>query len=182
MDVHGATCHVLVVVLALVSLMAQANSAASSETGPPVEMAKERHHRLLPDNAEVCVFAVTIPHHEEAYVQHENNLLTVALKDNEVICWRPGQSPMQHLQTALGDVRFLSGGTAGGMRNDSNSEYRNITLEFRDPRVTKYGYRADTAKWDHGPAVMDLPVDPHARFVQLTGSREGSRERRSTFA
>lgn len=158
--VHGA---VVVALLSFAWLVL--NSASAWQAASPVDMGSEPHHRLLLENAEVRVFAVTIPPHEETFVRHNRNFLTVTLQDSEIAMWRQGESPVQHFRMALGELRFLPGNTARGLRNDSTSEYRNITVEFKDPRVTNYGYRPDTGKWDYGPSVLDPPVDPRGHFV-----------------
>jgi hypothetical protein len=46
----------------------------------------------------------------------------------------------------LGELHFFFGGLAHGIRNDSNAEYRNVTVEFLDPQVTNYGYRYESGK------------------------------------
>lgn len=139
--------------------------AGSPQPKAPADMAAESHYHLLLENTDLRAFALTIRPHDQTFVRHERNLLTVALQDGEVAMWRQGESPVQHFRSALGEVRFLTGDTARGMRNDSNSEYRNITVEFKDPHVTNYGYRSDMGKWDYGPTVLDFPVDPHGQFV-----------------
>jgi hypothetical protein len=129
------------------------------------DMASEPHHRLLMENEAVRVFAVTVPAHQQAYVAHARNFVTVTLQDSDIVLWREGQSPVQHFQVPLGEVRFFLGDVARGIRNDSNSEYRNVTVEFKDPQVTNYGYQRTTGKNDYGPAMLELPVDPHGQFV-----------------
>ena len=56
-----------------------------------------------------------------------------------------------------GDVRFYSGGRAIGMRNDRTTDYRNITVEFLDPKVTNYGYQAYSGTWQFR-AAFDRPA------------------------
>lgn len=139
--------------------------AAALQTAPAADMAAEPHYHLLLENADVRVFSLTLPPHQQTYVRHDRNFLSIALQDGEVAMWRQGESPVQHFRTIAGEIRFLFGDTARGLRNDSNSEYRNITVEFKDPQVTNYGYRHDTGKWDYGPSVLDPPVDPQGHFV-----------------
>ena len=136
-------------------------------TGQPAarDMAEDAHYHLLLENNAVRVFAVTIPPHQQAYVAHERNFLTVTLQDSEVVIWRQGQSPVQHFKAPKGEVRFFEGPGARGIRNDTSSEYRNVTVEFKDPRVTTYGYRPGTGKRGYGPTLLDRPVDPHGHFV-----------------
>jgi hypothetical protein len=122
---------------------------------------------LLLENHDMRVFAVTLPPHQESYVRHEHNFLTVTLQDSAIVMWRQGESPIQHFPAAGGEVRFFADGWVRGMRNDSNAEYRNVTVEFLDPRVTNYGYRPDSGQRDYGPSTLNPPVDPHGRFVDL---------------
>jgi len=139
----------------------------SPVTGQPAahDMASDPHYRLLLENDEVRVYAVTVPPHQEAYVAHERNFLTVTLQDSEVVIWRQGRSPVQHFSAPQGEVRFFEGPDARGIRNDTNSEYRNVTVEFKDPGVTTYGYKPETGKRGYGDTLLDRPVDPHGRFV-----------------
>jgi hypothetical protein len=129
------------------------------------DMRSEPHHRLLMENEAVRVFAVTVPPYQQAYVAHARNFVTVTLQDSDIVLWREGQSPVQHFQVPFGEVRFFQGDVARGIRNDSNVEYRNVTVEFKDPQVTNYGYQRTTRKNDYGPAVLVSPVDPHGHFV-----------------
>ena len=151
------------IALMVIGLAGVAYSAAQERV--PADIAKEPHHRLLLKNELVHVFAVTIPPHQESYVRHQHNFLTVALQDGELVMWRAGEADVMHFPAKQGDVRFFMRGDALGMRNETNAEYRNITVEFLDPRVTNYGYRWETAKWDYGSSAINGPMDPHARFV-----------------
>jgi len=132
---------------------------------PARDMAEDPHYRLLLENAAVRVFAVTIPPRQEAFVAHPRSFLTVTLQDSDVIIWRTGESPLRHFLVPPGETHFFSDGPARGIRNESNAEYRNITVEFKDPRVTNYGYRPETGKRGYGPVVIGPPVDPHGHFV-----------------
>lgn len=152
------------IALILIALAGVAYSAASQER-VPAEITNEPHHRLLLENELVRVFAVTIPPHQESYVRHEHNFLTIALQDGEVIMWRGGGADVMHFPAKEGDARFFMRGDVLGMRNQTNAEYRNITVEFLDSRVTNYGYRWETGKWDYGSSAINGPMDPHARFV-----------------
>jgi hypothetical protein len=149
----------------MVIALAGAACMAAAQERVPADIAKEPHHRLLLENELVRVFAVTIPPHQESYVRHEHNFLTVVLQDGEVVKWRAGESDVMHFPVRQGDVRCLMRGDVLGMRNESNAEYRDITVEFPDPGVTNYGYRWETGKWDYGSSAINGPMDPHARFV-----------------
>jgi hypothetical protein len=136
-----------------------------SQERVPADVTKEQHHRLLLENGLVRVFAVVIPPHEESYVRHEHNFLTIALQDSEIVMWRAGAADVMHVPTKRGGTRFFWGGFARGLRNESTAEYRIITVEFIDSRVTTYGYRWETGRWDYGSNAIVPPVDPRARFV-----------------
>lgn len=64
-----------------------------------------------------------------------------------------------------GEIRFFLGNSAQGLRNDTSTEYRSITVEFLDPRVTNYGYRHESGNWDYGPSIAPSPVDAEGHFV-----------------
>jgi hypothetical protein len=98
-------------------------------------------------------------------VRQEHNYLTVQIEEHEVIMWKDDEAPIQHFRAPTGELHFFFGGSAHGIRNDSNAEYRNVTVEFLDPEVTTYGYRYESSKYDFGPSVINPPVDPEGHFV-----------------
>jgi hypothetical protein len=143
-------------ILLLVPLVAAQN---------PLDMATEPHHKLLLENDKVRAFLVTLPPRQETpLVEHKHNFLTVTLNDSEIVTWNQGESPIMHFRFAQGETRFLVSGVTRGMRNDGEAEYRNVTIEFLDPRVTSYGYQANTGQWAYGSGVIPPPVDPTAHF------------------
>ena len=129
------------------------------------DMASAPHYRQLLANDQVRVFALTLKPLERTMARHDHNFLVVALLDSDVVIWPEGESDIVDFHFNQGDVRFYSGGRALGIRNDRTTEYRNVTVEFLDPKVTNYGYQAYSGKWDYGPASISPPVDPHARFM-----------------
>jgi hypothetical protein len=136
---------------------------ASAQNAP--DMASDAHHQLLLENARVRVFAVSLGPGERSLVRHEHNFLMVTLQDCEIVMWPEGRSDIQIFRLGEGDVRFLFGARARGLRNERTSGYRNITIEFLDPKVTTYGYQRDSGAWDYGDSVLRPPVDPHAKFA-----------------
>jgi hypothetical protein len=140
---------------------------ASAQT--PTDMSSDAHHQLLLDNSQVRVFAVTLRSNEQSFVGHEHNFLMVTLQDCEVVMWPEGRSDIQSFRLGEGDVRFLFAGRARGLRNERNPTYRNITVEFLDPKVTTYSYQRDSGAWDYGDSVLRPPVDPHAKFANSLG-------------
>lgn len=139
--------------------------APMARTQSAPDMASAPHYRQLLVNDQVRVFAVTLRPLERTMARHDHNFLVVALLDCDVVMWPEGESDIVNFHFNQGDVRFSLGGRAIGMRNDRTSEYRNVTVEFLDPKVTNYGYQAHTGTWDHGATAIGPPVDPHARFV-----------------
>ena len=129
-----------------------------------MDMASAPHYRLLLANDQVRVFAVTLKPTERALARHDHNFSVITLQDCEVVMWPEGASDILGFRFNQGDVRFFFGGRAIGIRNDRNSQYRNVTVEFLDPKVTSYGYQADKGTWDYGAAAVNPPVDPHASF------------------
>ncbi len=129
------------------------------------DMASAPHYRLLMTNDQVRVFAVTLRPLERTMARHDHNFVVVALLDCDVVMWPEGQSDIVDFHFNQGDVRFYPGGTPIGLRNDRTIEYRNVTVEFLDPKVTTYGYQANTGTWDYGPNSPNPPVDPHAKFM-----------------
>ena len=129
------------------------------------DMASAPHYRLLLANDQVRVFAVTLKPLERTMARHQHNFLVVTLQDCEVVMWPEGESDIVGFRFNQGDVHFLFGGRSIGIRNDRTSEYRNVTIEFLDPKVTSYGYQASKGIWDYGAAAINPPVDPHAKFM-----------------
>ncbi len=137
-------------------------SAAAAQSAP--DMASAPYYRQLLANDQVRVFAVTLRPLQRTMARHENNFMVVALQDCEAVMWPEGQSDIQNFRFNQGDVRFYFGGRAIGIRNDSTRDYRSVTVEFLDPKVTTYGYQARVGTWEFGPAAIAPPVDPHSGF------------------
>ena len=129
------------------------------------DMASAPHYRQLLVNDQVRVFAVTLRPLERTMARHDKNFMVIALLDCDVVMWPEGNSDILSFHFNQGDVRFNIGGRAVGMRNDRTTDYRNVTIEFLDPKVTSYGYQANTGTWDYGAVSIGAPVDPHARFM-----------------
>ena len=139
---------------------------AWAQTAP--DMALAPHYQQLLKNDQVRVFALTLKPLERTMARHDNNFLVIALLDCDVVMWPEGQSDIVDFHFNPGDVRFYAGGHGVGLRNDRTSEYRNVTVEFLDPKVTSYGYQASTGTWDYGAVTINPPVDPHAKFMNST--------------
>ena len=131
----------------------------------PVDMSEDTHYNLLLQNYKVRVFEFALRPLEQSYVRHDHNYLTITLQDSEVVQWSQGQSPVANFRLNTGDVRFSFGGPAGGIRQDRTQGYRNVTVEFLNPKVTSYGYQADRGAWDYGGSVVPPPVDPRATYA-----------------
>jgi hypothetical protein len=127
-------------------------------------MASAPHYRSLLSNNQVRVFAVDLRATERTIARHDHNFLVVTLQDSEVVMWPEGASDITNFRFNQGDVRLSLGGRAMGIRNDRTSEYRNITVEFLNPKVTSFGYQTNLGTWDFGASGIIPPVDPHARF------------------
>jgi len=112
-----------------------------------VDLAAEPHYRLLLENDQVRVFALTLHRDESAFVRLQHSFMTVTLQDGEIIIWDDGKSAIQHFQVHKGETSFrcwssvcltpeqLAKGLSGGFRNDRPNDYRNITVEFLDPNI-----------------------------------------------
>ena len=131
----------------------------------PGNIAQAPHYRVLLQNAEMRVFEVTLQPGSESFVWHENNFLIITLVASDIIMWKGNESPVLHSMPPSGEIRFFLGKSAQGLRNDTRTEYRNITVEFLDPRITNYGYRNESENWDYGASIAPSPVDPEGHFV-----------------
>jgi hypothetical protein len=129
-------------------------------------MDQDRHFRLLLENAQVRVFALTLPPNSQSFVRFPHNFLTTAPDEGEVIMWKEGESPVQHFRLNRGQIQFYLGDSVRGFRNDARSgDYHSIIVEFLVPGVTTYGYRYYSGKWDYGPSILNPPVDASGHFV-----------------
>jgi hypothetical protein len=138
-------------------------STAFAQTAP--DMASAPHYRQLLVNNQVRVFALTLRPLERTMARHDNNFLVIALLDSDVVIWPEGESDIVSFHFSQGDVRFNTGGRALGMRNDRTTDYRSVTVEFLNPKVTNYGYQSYSGTWQFGAASVAPPADPHARFM-----------------
>jgi len=136
---------------------------AWTQTAP--DMTTAPHYRQLLVNNQVRVFALTLRPLERTMARHDNNFLVIALLDSDVVIWPEGESDIVNFHFSQGDVRFNIGGRAIGMRNDRTTDYRCVTIEFLDPKVTNYGYQSYSGTWEFGAASVAPPVDPHAKFI-----------------
>ncbi len=129
------------------------------------DMASAPHYRQLLVNNQVRVFALTLRPLDRTMARHDNNSLVIALLDSDVVIWPEGESDIVNFHFNQGDVRFNTGGRSIGMRNDRTTDYRSVTIEFLDPKVTNYGYQSYSGTWEFGAASIAPPVDPHAKFM-----------------
>jgi hypothetical protein len=143
----------------------QQGHASGLQTKTAIVINADLHYRLLMENAQVRVFALSLPPGAQSFVRQEHNYLTVQIEEHEVIMWKDDEAPIQHFRAPTGELHFFFGGSAHGIRNDSNTEYRNVTVEFVDDQVTNYGYRYESGKYDYGPVALNAPVDPEGHFV-----------------
>ena len=144
------------------------------------DMASAPHYRQLLANDQVRVFALTLRPLERTMARHDNNFLVIALLDCDVVIWPEGESDIVNFHFNQGDVRFYSGGRAIGMRNDRTTEYRNITVEFLDPKVTNYGYQAYSGTWEFGPASISSAGRSSRQVHELAFAGSRQCERHST--
>jgi hypothetical protein len=137
-----------------------------AQTPAPIEITAEPHHHLLLENESVHVFAVTIPPRQGTdLTRHDHNFLVVTLQDSEIASWAEGEAGVLTYRFRTNDIHFYFGGRARAMRNDTSSEYRNLTVEFLSPKVTTYGYQSNTRRWQYGGNTLLPPVDPSAKFA-----------------
>lgn len=147
----------------LLMLLLLCAPVARAQAAP--DMASAPHYRSLLANDQVRVFELTLKPTERTMARHDHNFFVVTLQDCDVIMWPEGASDITSFHFSQGDARFSFGGRASGIRNDQAREYRNVTVEFLDPKVTTYGYQGYSGTWDYGAAGINLPADPHTRFI-----------------
>src|SRR5207245_8279724 len=127
----------------------------------PIDIAAERHERLVHEDNNPRAFGVTIPPREATELtRHEHNFLVVTFQDSEIASWAEGEAGVLTYRFRANDIHFYFGGRARAMRNDTSSEYRNVTVEFLNPKVTTYGYQSNKRRWQYGGNTLLPPVDP----------------------
>jgi hypothetical protein len=147
-----------------------------------VEISAEPHYRLLLENDQVRVYALTLHPDESALVRLRHSFLTVTLQEGEVVIWDEGKSPIQHFQLHKGETsfrclgtfcattQFLEKGITGGFRNDRPNDFRNITVEFLDANVgwnlTQGGtIGSPPLMFVGGAFVTDVSLEPDESFA-----------------
>jgi len=147
----------------LLPLCLMASQLAWTQAATDID--SDPHYSLLLANDQVRVYQVSLRTGERSFVRHEHNFLIVTLRDCEVAMWPEGNSDILMQRFAQGNVGFYFGGRAIGLRNEQAATYRNVTVEFLDPKVTTYGYQWSTGRWDYGATTTSSVVDPHAPFA-----------------
>lgn len=98
------------------------------------------------------------------------------MQDGEIIIWDEGKSAIQHFQIHKGETNFVyltpepqAKGVAGGLRNDRQNDYRNITIEFLDPNIGWAMFEGGTisppaSMFLGGALVADVLLQPGESF------------------
>lgn len=98
----------MIVVLCSVFLLTI--NSQSQQLRLPADITEEPHHRLIFENNQVRVFAVSIRAYQEAFVQHAHNSLTVTLQDSEIAIWTDDQPVSLNFSVPQGSARFFPEG------------------------------------------------------------------------
>src|SRR5258708_4378003 len=111
------------------ALLLLAFVAVAQQSGEVEITAEPNHHQVLANNY-VRVFDVSAPSKASTLVHwHRYDYAFVTLGDADLINARVGQKPVS-LVLKDGDVRFTPGNFAHFITNQSNSVFRNITIEL----------------------------------------------------
>jgi hypothetical protein len=147
--------------LRILPLLLFLSTLAAAQTS--LDLAADPHYHLLIENDEVRVFALTLHTNESALVHYLHSFMVVTLQDGEVVMWQEGQSAIQSFQFRKGEVGFVplsaqdtAKPVGSGIRNDHKEDFRNITVEFLNPKI---GWASV------GGAGISPPVDPQAKFA-----------------
>jgi hypothetical protein len=149
-----------------VSMLLAALAAHPVWSQTAVDMSSDYpHYALQLANDQVRVYLMTLKPGERTMVRHDHNFMIVTLQNSAIFMWEQGTSDIVESRFTQGSTGFYYGGKTIGMRNGENATYRNVTIEFLDPKVSNYGYQWTSGGWDYGPTGTNLPVDPHATFA-----------------
>lgn len=149
---------ILLVVLALVG-------AVAAQDESTVDITDESHYHLLLENEKIRIFEVDLPAHQSTpLVRHDHNFLVITLGDSEIASWAEGRAGVITYLYKDNDIRFFFGGPARALRNDTPNTYRNLTIEFLNPKVTTLGFDIAQKRWEYGSSEMRPPADPQKAF------------------
>ncbi len=122
------------VVLALIAPATLA-ALAMPQTPAAVPVTSEPHHHLSYSNANLRAFQVEVPPHSSTLLhRHEVDYIWLALGDADVINAVAGK-PEARLQVKDGTVHFTRGDFAHIARNETDSPFRNVTIELLQPHT-----------------------------------------------
>lgn len=149
--------------LLLLALLLLCSGFAVAQTA--VDMPEDPHYHLLMENDEARVFSFILPPREQVHVRYQHNFLFVPIQDGELVIWQEGASPVPHYVFHPGEIHLWVGGQASSMRNDRPTEFRAIVVEFLNPQVVSYQYEPETGALAYAGGGVNLPVDPHTKFI-----------------
>ena len=139
--------------------------AVAAQDESTVDITDESHYQLLLGNEKIRIFEVNLPAHQSTpLVRHDHNFLVVTLGDSEVASWAEGRAGVITYLYKDKDIRFFFGGPARALRNDTPNPYRNLTIEFLNPKVTSLGFDIAQKRWEYGSSEMRPPADPQKAF------------------
>lgn len=148
----------------LLGLCTAGSVAAQSDS--VVDITDESHYQLVVENDKVRIFAVELPAHQSTpLVRHDHNFLIITLADCEIASWAEGRAGVITYQYKQNDIRFFFGGPARALRNDTPNTYRNLTVEFLNPKVTTLGFDLADKRWEYGSSEMRPPADLQKAFA-----------------
>ena len=124
----------------------------AAQTPAAVPITSEQHHHLALQNEYVRLFEVEVPPHQSTLLhQHDYDYIYIAIGDAQFTNILPGEAPAA-LKMADGDIHFSRGGFAHLARNDANTPFRNVTIEFLQDEKN----RSSSAKWDEDRGLHNL--------------------------
>ena len=111
-------------------------SSSQPKTPSVVEITAEPSHHLVLQNRYVRVFSVEIaPRTSSLIHRHRHDYIFVSLGPAELSNQVEGKPPVG-LKLADGEARFTQGNFAHLVRNESNTSFRNITIELLQDQKT----------------------------------------------
>jgi hypothetical protein len=119
----------LAAALALAAALPPLHGQAQTVT-PAVPVTNEPHHHLAYSNSNVRAFQVEVPPHSSTLLhRHDVDYIWLALGDADVVN-AVAEQPEARIKVSDGSVHYTRGGFAHVARNDTDSPFRNVTIEI----------------------------------------------------
>lgn len=112
--------------------------AALAQEPAPIPLSSEPHHHLALHNDFVNVYEVEVPAHDTVRLhRHDSDAISLMLSDAVVTVHSPGKPDVQS-KLGNGQIRLQRSGYVHSTTIDSDTVYRNVTVELLKPQTSAH--------------------------------------------